>query len=75
MSETIHVDEQPIKVEREDTVSDVKYKAGVNEEEILHGQVQGEMKPLNEDDPVKIVEDGWLTTFPGGEDEYYGLNY
>jgi len=72
MTETIKVDGDSVEVQEEDTVEDVKAMLSIPEDEILHGQIDGEMTPLNNDDPIKIVEDPELSTMPSADGSFYG---
>lgn len=72
MGNNINIDGQPIEVEPGDTVADLKYKAGVDDDEIMWGSVDGELMPLNDEDSADMIEDNQATTMPGGDGTYYG---
>ena len=66
------IDGQPIEIGPDDTVADLKYKAGVEDDDIMWGQVDGELMPLNDEDSAEMIEDDQATTMPGGQGQYYG---
>lgn len=69
----IYVDGQPIEAESGETVSDLKYKAGVPDDDILYGMINGELTALNDHDSVDLLDDNEeLTTNPGPEGDVYG---
>lgn len=71
MGQIVDIDGQPIEVEQGDTVADLKYKAGIDDEKIMHGNVDGEMMALNSDDPAELIDDH-ATTLPDAEGQIYG---